>query len=259
MPTVTQHAPGTFCWPELMTSDQNAAKQFYAAVFGWKINDLDLGKDGVYTIFELDGKDVAAAFTLQPEQRAQGMPPYWGSFVSVANVDESAKRAVSLGGKLMLEPFDVMDKGRMAVVLDPIGATFSLWQAKAHAGVSMLGEPGSLGWSQLNASDPAKAKPFYTGLFGWAFRDDAMGDGSTYTTWLKSDGMAGGMMPLPMPGIPSHWLTYFAVANVDETHAKATSLGAITYVSPTDIPGMGRFSVLGDPQGAGFALVRFAN
>jgi uncharacterized protein len=259
MPTVTQHAPGTFCWPELMTSDQDAAKKFYAAVFGWKINDMDLGGGAVYTIFEQDGKDVAALFTLQPDQRAQGIPPHWGSYVSVANVDEAAKKAASLGGTVLVQPFDVMDKGRSAVIQDPIGATFCLWQAKTHAGVSMLGEPGSLGWTQLNASEPAKAKPFYTGLFGWTFRDDAMGNSGAYTTWLKNDGPAGGMMPLPMPGIPSHWLTYFAVANVDETHTKATSLGAITYVSPSDIPGMGRFSVLGDPQGAGFALVRFTS
>jgi uncharacterized protein len=197
--------------------------------------------------------------TLSAEMRAQGVPPNWGSYVTVASADDAAKRAVSLGGKVLMEPFDVMEHGRMAVIMDPIGATFSVWQAKKHIGVTMLNEPGSLGWTQLNATDPAKAKPFYTGLFGWTAQDDPNPMGGVYTTWMKSDGPAGGMMAMPpgAEGAPSHWLVYWAVADTRAAHTKAASLGAKTFVPPVDIPGMGTFAVLQDPQGVVFALVSF--
>jgi len=259
MPTTTTHAPGTFNWPELTTSDQNGAKKFYTGLFGWQFKDTDMGPDGVYTIFTREGYDVAALFTLRPEQTKQGVPPYWGTYITVENADAAAAKAKTLGGKILMEPFDVMDHGRMAVITDPTGATFSVWQAKKHIGVHVVGEPGSLGWTQLNTNDTGAAKKFYTTLIGWKTQDDAMPDGSgNYTTWLKADGPAGGMMAMPKgtPG-PAHWLPYFATANVDTTAQKATSLGAKTFVPPTDIPGTGRFAVLADPQGAVFALIKF--
>lgn len=261
MPTVTQHALGTFNWPELGTTDQAAAKQFYTALFGWTFEDQDMGPMGVYTIFKRDGADVAALYTLEPKMQEMGVPPNWAAYVTVDNADAAAAKATSLGGTVMMAPFDVMEHGRMAVITDPQGATFCAWQAKKHIGVGVLGEHNSLGWTQLNAKDPAKAKAFYTALLGWKSQDDPMGPefgGGHYTTFLKADGPAGGMMPMP-PGeqAPSHWLSYFAVANVDAAHQKATSLGAKPYVPPMDIPGTGRFSVVADPQGAVFALVSF--
>lgn len=260
MPTFTVHAPGTFSWPELATTDQPAAKQFYSTLFGWKIKDTDMGPSGIYTIFTRDGVDVAALYTLEPKMREMGVPPNWGAYVTVESADEAAKQAKSLGGTIVVEPFDVMEHGRMAVIQDPQGATFCVWQAKQHIGVGVLGEPATLGWVQLNAKDLKKAKAFYTALFGWKAQDDAMPDGSgDYTTWLKADGPAGGMMAMP-PGTdhaPSHWLSYFAVEDVDATTTKAQSLGAQTYVPPTDIPGTGRFAVLADGQGAAFALIKF--
>jgi uncharacterized protein len=261
MPTVTTHAPGTFNWPELATSDTIGAKKFYTSLFGWEFKDSDMGPQGIYTIFTRDGKDVAALYTMDKGQAATGMPPYWGTYVTVESADAAAAKAKSLGGTVIMEPFDVMEHGRMAVITDPQGATFCVWQAKANIGVGVYGEPNSLGWTQLNAKDTGVAKKFYTELIGWKAQDDAMpGEmgGGSYTTWLKADGPAGGMMAMP-PGVPapSHWLPYFAVTNVDEAATKATSLGANTHVPPTDIPGTGRFSVHADPQGATFALVTF--
>jgi predicted enzyme related to lactoylglutathione lyase len=258
MPTVTTHVTGTFCWPELATSDQNAAKKFYAGLFGWEIKDQDMGPHGIYTIFTLKGQDVAAAFTLMPEMTKNGVPPNWGSYITVENTDQSIEKAKSLGGTLLMGPQDVMDHGRMAVIQDPQGATFSVWQSKATSGIGILNEPGSLAWTQLNARDTAAAKKFYPALLGWKMQDDEMPGSGTYTTFLKADGMAGGMMAMP-PGekMPAHWLPYFASADVDATAKKAGSLGAQTYVPPTDIPGVGRFAVLADPQGATFALIKF--
>lgn len=262
MPTVTTHAPGTFNWPELATSDPIAAKKFYASLFGWDIKDQDMGPQGVYTIFTLGGNDVAACYTMDAGQAKTGMPPYWGTYITVENADAAAAKAKSIGGTVIMEPFDVMEHGRMAVITDPQGATFCVWQAKKHCGVQVFGEPNTLGWTQLNAKDAGVAKKFYSELIGWKVQDDAMPaemGGGHYTTFLKADGPAGGMMAMPpaAAGAPSHWLPYFAVTSVDTTTAKAASLGATTYVPPTDIPGTGRFSVIADPQGATFALITF--
>lgn len=258
MPTVTTHALGTFNWPELATKDQDGAKKFYSSLFGWEIKDQDMGPQGTYTIFTLGGSDVAALYTMDAGQASTGMPPYWGTYITVEDADAAAAKAKTLGGTIIMEPFDVMEHGRMAVITDPQGATFCVWQAKKHCGVQVYGEPNSLGWTQLNAKDTGVAKKFYTELIGWKTQDMPMAQGGDYTTWLKADGPAGGMMPMP-PGVPapSHWLPYFAVTNVDDAAKKAGSLGAATHVPPTDIPGIGRFSVHADPQGAAFALVTF--
>ena len=261
MPIVTTHAPGTFSWPELATTDQVAAKKFYTSLFGWQFKDTDMGPGGIYTIFTRDGVDVGALMTLDAEMQKMGMPPSWTAYITVDDADAAAAQAKASGGTVLKEPFDVMEHGRMAVIQDPQGAAFCVWQAKQHIGVGVLGEPGSLGWAQLNATDTAKAKAFYPAVTGWKVQNDPMPDamgGGEYTTWLKADGPAGGMMAMPAnTPAPSHWLSYFAVTDVDATTAKATSLGGQVHVPPTDIPGTGRFSVLADGQGATFALIKF--
>src|SRR5437016_4676900 len=121
-------APGTFCWPELATTDQKAAVAFYRALFGWDLNELPIGPTETYSMFQLRGRPTAAAHTLQPAERQQGIPPHWNSYVTVTNADEAAKRAKELGGTIVVPPFDVMDSGRMAVIQDPTGAYFCVWQ-----------------------------------------------------------------------------------------------------------------------------------
>src|SRR3954470_5147998 len=132
MTEFSSHAPGTFCWPELATTDQKSAVAFYRALFGWDLNERPIGPSESYSMFQLRGKPIAAAHTLQAEQRAHGVPAHWGTYISVANADESSKRVKDLGGTIIAEPFDVMDAGRMAVAQDPTGAVFMLWQAKRH-------------------------------------------------------------------------------------------------------------------------------
>ena len=261
MPTITRHAPGSFCWPELGTTDQNAAKPFYRSVFGWTFNDTPMGPGEVYTIFQLGGRDCAALYTLRPDMLKQGVPPNWGSYVAVDSADETAAKVKQLGGKVLTEAFDVSENGRMAIIQDPIGAVFCVWQAKKHGGVGVLAEPGALAWTQLNARQPAPAKQFYTQLFGWKAQDDPMpGGGGDYTTFMLNGQPIGGIMPMP-PNVPkeapSHWLVYFASADVDATAAKVIGAGGKVAVPPTDIPGMGRFAVFQDAQGAFFAVVHF--
>jgi uncharacterized protein len=255
----TSHAPGTFCWPELATSDQKAGVAFYRAVFGWDLNDVPMGPDSSYSIFQIGGKDVAAAAGLQPEERQHGVPPHWNSYVSVASADDAVKKAQELGGKVLAGPFDVMDHGRMAVVQDPTGAVFQVWQPKSHIGVKLLREPGALTWTELATPDTEGAKKFYTSLFGWKEKTST-NVGMTYTEYSVGDTPQGGMMELnadmKAAHVPPHWLPYFQVADVDATAKNAAGHGARLIVPPQDIPNTGRFSVIADPQGAVFAIYK---
>ena len=251
------YAPGTFCWVELGTTDGEAAKKFYTGLFGWTFTDSPIGPAMVYTMLKQDGKDVGALYKMPEEMTSQGIPPNWLSYVSVANADESAAKAKELGATLMKEPFDVMDVGRMAVVQDPTGAVFALWQPGTHHGAGLYNSPNSLCWNELSTSDTEKAGDFYSGLFGWTRNVQQFGP-MTYTTFRNNERPAGGMYkPGPeMGNIPPHWLAYFSVDDCDATLAKANELGATTLAPPMDIPDTGRFAVLQDPQGAVFAVIK---
>ena len=173
MAEFTSHAPGTFSWPELATTDQKAGVAFYRALFGWDVNEQPIGPTEVYSMFQMRGKPVGAGVHSAPRGTQMGVPPHWNSYVTVANVDESAKKAESLGGKVLAPPFDVMDAGRMAVLQDPTGAVFEIWQAKRSIGAKILNEPGALCWTELTTTDTKAAETFYTGLFGWTPKHSA--------------------------------------------------------------------------------------
>jgi predicted enzyme related to lactoylglutathione lyase len=255
MAEVTAHAPGAFCWIELGTTDPKAAKDFYTKLFGWSFTDNEMGPGMTYTIFKLKGRDVASCYTLDSAKMA-GVPPHWMLYIATADADASARRTAELGGRIVAPAFGVGDFGRMAVLADPQGANFCVWQAKSNTGIGIHNEPGAFCWGQLNTLDTAKAEAFYKELFGWAAKTGS-GDGMTYTEWLHGGRPIGGMMALPAGAqAPPHWLAYFAVADCDATAARAASLGARTYVPPTKVPGTGTFAVFADPQGATFAIYR---
>jgi predicted enzyme related to lactoylglutathione lyase len=259
MAEFTSHPPGTFCWPELATTDQKAAVTFYRALFGWELNEQPMGPGETYSLFQMRGKDVGAAYTMRPEERQQNIPPHWNAYVSVANADETVNRAKELGAKVFAPPFDVMDAGRMAVLQDPTGAVFQVWQPKKHIGVKIAREPGALTWTELATNDTGAAKKFYTSLFGWKEKTST-GGGMTYTEFSVGDTPQGGMMEIneqmKSMHVPPNWLNYFQVADCDATANKAKELGAKLLVPPQDIPNTGRFSVIQDPQGAVFAIYK---
>src|SRR5262245_47539559 len=124
MATVTRHDPGTFCWPELYTTDQAGARAFYTKLFGWSVRDIPMGPDAVYTIFTQSGRDAAACYGSMPDMERRGIPPHWMAYVSVESADGTASKVREAGGKVLKEPFDVMAIGRMAALEDPSGAAF---------------------------------------------------------------------------------------------------------------------------------------
>jgi uncharacterized protein len=257
MADIDTYAPGTFCWPELSTTDQKGATAFYRDLFGWEINDQPMGPGETYSMFQVRSRPVGAAYTMRPEQRQQGMPPHWGSYVAVTSADEAAKRAESLGGKVLAPAFDVMDAGRMAVLQDPTGAIFMVWQATKHVGARILNEPGALCWTELATRDTKAAEKFYTQLFGWTAKVGGQNTPMEYTEFSNQGKPGVGMMQMP-PQVPAHvppyWLPYFQVTDCDASTTKAKALGGQAAVAPMDIPGTGRFSVISDPQGAMFAM-----
>jgi uncharacterized protein len=257
MADYSSHLPGTFCWPELATTDQKGAVAFYRSLFGWEVNEQPIGPTETYSIFQMRGKDIGAAYTMRAEERQHGAPPHWNAYVTVASADDAAKRAKELGATVLAPPFDVTDSGRMAILQDPTGAVFQVWQPNKHIGAKILREPGSLTWTELSTRDTEAAKKFYTSLFGWKEKTST-GGGMTYTEFSAGDEPFAGMMEMNAQmvamHIPPHWLSYFQVADVDATASKARELGGSVAVPPMDIPGTGRFSVIQDPAGATFAL-----
>jgi predicted enzyme related to lactoylglutathione lyase len=258
MPNVDGHQPGAFCWVELATLDVAAAKKFYGTLFGWTFVDFPMGEAGEYTIFRISDRDVAAAYPMMPDQRAQGIPPNWMSYVSVTSADDIAAKVPTLGGTVLAPAMDVFDMGRMVVLQDPTGAVMSVWQPKAHKGFGLANEPGTFCWSELWTGDPAKAKTFHTSLFGW--NTDIMPSlaGGDYTIFKTGEIGVGGMLEIPKGhgDIPPHWLPYFAVADCDATVEKAKAAGGIVHMTPVEIPNVGRFAALADPQGAAFAVLK---
>ena len=259
MPHVEKHPAGDFCWIELMTPDQNAAKTFYAGLFGWLANDTPIGPGQVYTIFQLQGRNVGACFGMRAEESQRGIPPHWHLYAAVDDADQAAAKATGLGGTILEGPFDVFDAGRMAVVRDPTGAVLSVFQSKRQAGLGITGEPNTFCWADLITQDPARAKDFYAGLFGWEVLPGEK-DTSGYLHIKNGDQFIGGIPPVreQTRKAPPHWMSYFYVEDVDASTKKAQELGARVYAPPMTIEGVGRMAVVADPQGAVFSLFKSA-
>ena len=257
MPHTDTHANGSFSWIELGASDQTAAKTFYTTLLGWTFEDSPMGPGDFYTMFQLDGRNVGAAYTLGPQEAAMGVPPHWNLYISVASADETAKRASEAGGTLLAAPFDVYTFGRMAVIQDPTGAPFCIWEAKEHIGAGIVGENGTLCWADLNTPDADTAGRFYGELFGWTY---VPGEGG-YLHIKNGEAFIGGISAAAHqePNVPPHWMIYIQVGDCNASTARASELGAKICMGPMEIGTSGKMSVLGDPQGAMFALFEVAS
>ena len=249
----TEHAPGTLSWVDLATTDPGGAKRFYADLFGWSFDDQDAGGGAVYTMCRLGDDHVAALSAQREDEREQGIPPHWNNYVTVEDADASAARADELGGAVLVEPFDVLTAGRMAVVADPTGAVLCLWTARESIGATRVNEPGCLTWNDCMTTDPAAARTFYESLFGWSYEQMAGGADVEYWVCRNGERTNGGLLKSPAPGMPSFWYPYFAVESVDDARARIETGGGRVSAGPREVPA-GRFVVAADPQGATFAV-----
>lgn len=257
MPEFANHAPGTFCWVELITTDSAGAKRFYGELLGWDHHDDEAGPSQIYTMWQKDGKNAGAMYERTPAQAEMRVPPHWASFVTVADADATIALAKANGARIFREPVDVVDSGRLAILQDPTGAIISIWQPRRHFGAQIKDEPGSFCWQELVTRDTEAAAAFYTAVFGWTPQTDDMG-GMPYTSFMLGERPAAGMMAIqPDWGeVPPHWLVYFAVEDCDWTVGQARELGGGVLVEATDIPEVGRFAMIQDPQGAVFGVIK---
>jgi predicted enzyme related to lactoylglutathione lyase len=244
-------------WVELSSSDAAASRDFYSKLFGWKIEVNPDPQYGGYGMAKVEGNpnDVAG---IGPKMSPE-TPTAWSVYIGTADAAETTKKVAQAGGKVVMEPMEVPGQGTMAVFQDPSGAFISVWQP-ANMGGFHQGKANTFGWAELSARGVEKAKPFYTKLFGWAEKKTPMGEGQKgeYTEFLSGgESIAGAMeMPEMVPAqVPSYWLIYFNVDDVDKATKKAVDLGGKTVLEPQDFP-YGRFSIVSDPQGAAFGLVK---
>jgi predicted enzyme related to lactoylglutathione lyase len=272
------YLPGVPCWIDTTQPDPQAAVAFYSGLFGWDFEDvMPPGSPGAYFIARLRGGDVAAVGS-QPESA----PPMavWNTYIWVQSADETAAKIFDAGGRIVVEPFDVSDAGRMAVCADPEGAVFCLWQAKGHKGARIVNEAGSLNFNSLNTRDPEGAPAFYGSVFGWetlGLEGGAQmwrlpgygdflerGDPGLRERLADSGGPAGfedvvaALNPIAddQPDVPAHWSVTFAVEDADATAQRAAELGGTVVVPPFDAPWV-RMTVIADPQGATFTASKF--
>jgi predicted enzyme related to lactoylglutathione lyase len=278
MPERDSYLPGIPCWVDTSQPDADAAASFFGDFFGWEFEDaMPPDAPGRYLMARLHGGLVAAVGS-EPEGPAPH--PTWNTYVAVASADEATSRVRDAGGNVVMEPFDVMDAGRMAVLDDPEGAAFAVWEARGNIGAEVVNEPGSLNFNGLNTRDVARAKEFYGAVFGWKTID--VGGGVEMWTLpgygdqleAKTPGLRAMMAEMGAPAgfedvvaaivplgadasdTPASWSVTFAVENADAAAAQAEQLGATVVVAPFDAPWV-RTTVIRDPQGAVFVASQF--
>jgi uncharacterized protein len=242
-------------WVDLATSDPQAARDFYAQLFGWQVEVNPDPQYGGYGIAKLAGSDAAGIGGKQSEEQ----PTVWSLYIGSDDLEALSQRVTEAGGNVVVPAFDVGDQGRMAVFQDSVGAFISAWQATTMRGFG-VGAQGAFGWGELNARGAEEAVRFYEHVFGWsAKRSSTGGDegGEPYIEFQKDgESILGASETSPElpPEVPAYWLIYFSVGDVKSATQKAIELGGREVVPPQDMPG-GRFSIVTDPQGATFGLL----
>ncbi len=243
-------------WLDLSSGDPAGSREFYGKLFGWHVEVNPDPQYGGYALGKLGGKDVAG---IGPKMSPEG-PTAWLVYIGTKNVDETVKKTTAAGGRVIAEPMQVGPQGRMAVIQDPAGAFIGAWEAGEMKGAQVMNAPNSFSWSELNSRGIEKSIDFYKKVFGWSPHKSEMGGQEGMPEYIEfqvnGESIAGGMeMASMVPAeVPSYWMPYFEVADVDKAFKKATELGASEMVAPQDFPG-GRFGIVSDPQGATFGLL----
>ncbi len=278
MPERDGYIPGVPCWVDTSQPDPDGAVAFYSGLFGWECEDaMPNGSGAKYLVARIRGGDVAAISSI-PE----GAPPAatWNTYVWVDSADETAAKARDAGGAVLTEPFDVLDAGRMAVLADPEGAVFCVWQPMRHRGARVVNEHGSLNFNNLNTRNREQAREFYGAVFGWttlalpggfeAWTLPGYGDHLEQADpglrrRVEDAGADPGFVDVVASIVPlgdaepdaaPHWSVTFATDDAEATAAKAKELGGTVVAGPFDAPWV-RTAVLADPAGATFVASQF--
>jgi uncharacterized protein len=241
---------GTPCWVDLAVPNIDLASDFYAAVFNWTIppGSPDMGG---YAVASLDGHNVAG---LSPQQGPSDAPPSWTVYLATEDVDATAARIKGAGGRVVMDPMDVMGQGRMAVAIDTVGASFGLWQGRSHTGAEIVNAPGAQTWNENFSLDYQAAKAFYQEVFGYEYEDMSSGD-FKYAAFKVNGQYAGGIGQVPEG--TANWVTYFGATDTDATLARVIGQGGSVLREPQDSP-YGRVATVTDNQGAIFSLISVA-
>ena len=260
MPVFESYAQGTPSWTDLMTTNQEAAKSFYSSVFGWTYLDNPVPDGGVYSMAQLEGQDVTAISAMD-EESAKHRPPTWNTYITVDDVDATTAKVAGAGGMVMMEPFDVMDAGRMSMVADPTGAAVALWQAKNHIGATLANEPGTVIWNECFTDDIETAADFYDTVLGTNHGSMDTGGPEPYIAFNVGERPVGGYFHRDVKAhgeMPNVWIVYFASADIADTVDKINAAGGKVLNGPFDTA-VGPMIVAQDPQGAIFQAMQPAS
>lgn len=248
-----QYREGAPCWADLATPDLAGARRFYGALLGWTF-DVGAAEFGGYVTVRKDGASVCGMMQPPPEQ---GGPPCWGVYLKTSDMDASARTITEAGGKALMGPHAVGELGVMLVAEDPTGAVFGLWQMGLHRGAEAFGVPGAMCWHELNTRDAAAADAFFRRLFGYTLSSVESTEKMDYMTYHVDGRAVCGRLKMTAEwgDLPPHWMTYFAVADVDADVARLPALEGKLHHGPFDTP-YGRIAVVSDPYGAVFSLIQ---
>lgn len=240
-------------WLDLSSGDPAGSREYYGKLFGWKVEVNPDPQYGGYALAKLSGKDVAG---IGPKQDQSG-PSAWMVYIGTKDADDTVKKTTAAGGTVIVEPMQVGPQGRMVVIQDPAGAFLGVWEPGVMKGMEVMNSPSSFDWAELSARGIDETNAFYNKVFGWSTKKSPMGEMGDYTEFqVDGKSIAGGMEMNPMvpAEVPSYWMPYFCVEDIDKAFQKATDLGGKEMVPPSDYPN-GRFAILSDPQGATFGLM----
>jgi predicted enzyme related to lactoylglutathione lyase len=253
--TGTSTTKNRFVWYDLMSTDKEASLAFFTSLFGWTTVEFDMGEMGTYSVIEAGGASFGGVMSMDPSDWHSS---HFIGYIYTDDVDAIAARAPELGGAVPYPPMDIPGIGRFAVLQDVMGAYFSALSTlptTSHAPETDV-PYGCVSWSELSTDDPEKSGAFYAQLFNWELKTSWVAEMPDYTIFMQGESMLGGLWKAEQAGMPSAWLFYFNVEDIDASAAKLAELGGKLVTEIVPVPSVGRIAVAVDPTGATFALMQ---